>query len=577
MSARAVRGPVAPMRTGVRRVGSLFPAGLVVAAAASVVLLLVAAPSLEAQNGDLERGRQVYDLWCASCHGFEGDGLGPAADYMLPRPRDFTRGLYQIRTTTGGDIPTDADIRRMIDEGMPGTTMPGWRDHLSRRDRDALVAYVKSFYPPFETMGAPEALDFGRAPRLTDERLEEGRDFYQRIECWQCHGDAGRGDGPSGPELEDDWGYPIRAADLTKNWRFNGGGSVEEIYRRLRTGMDGTPMPAFQDLVDGGFMTDDQLWSLAHYVRSLAPERAPRVREVIRAERVEPGEVPARVADERWDEVESFHVPLVAQIIVLPRWFDPAVDGVEVQAVHDGEEIAFRLTWNDRSRSPDPRWMEWQERVLEVMEPKEGDPVEPAPRPDRLAVQFPPRIPDGMQRPFFLMGDQREPVYLWEWRSDEDRARPVRARGMHDIQALDGSIETDAHWEEGRWQLVLRRALEPSDPEGRLRFETGVSIPVAFFAWDGDNGEEGTRGSVSSWFFVHLEEEAPLATYVAPVIAFFLTGGLGLVVVSRAQRRERELGEVTGDEDEIVPGPGGPSPAAGAGPAGRAEAEHGEP
>jgi mono/diheme cytochrome c family protein len=533
--------------------------------ACMLVLILPGAGPASAQDASAEAGRQVYDRWCASCHGFEGAGDGPAAGYMLPRPRDFTRGLYQIRSTAGGELPTDDDLMRIINEGMPGTTMPGWSDQLSRRDREALVAYLKTFYPPFETLPDPEPLDFSRAPRATAERIAEGRIFYDSIECWQCHGMAGRGDGMSAPTLEDDWGHPIRAVDLTKSWKFGGGGSVEDVYRRLRTGLDGTPMPSFSDLLDAGFMTDEQLWNLAHYVRSLSPENRPRIREVIRAGRVDPGEVPASVTDERWEEAEAFHIPLVGQIIVVPRWFDPAVDAVEVQALHDGEELALRLTWHDRSRSPDPGWAEWQARVLEAMEPKEGDPAEPGPRPDRFVVQFPTTIPDGMMRPFFLMGDGRNPVYLWLWRSDVDAPTRATARGIGTEQPMDtGGLTADAHWEEGRWQLVLRRSVRTAEPTEDLQFETGVSIPVAFFAWDGDNGEDGTRGSVSSWFFIHLEREVPVTTYVAPLLAFFLTGGLGLVVVARAQRRERpgEEGDASSDGDgepeiDHPPHPGG--------------------
>jgi DMSO reductase family type II enzyme heme b subunit len=510
---------------------------------AATFLLVLPGPAAlgAAQDGDLALGQEVYDRWCAACHGFEGAGDGPAAEYMLPRPRDFTRGLYQIRTTAGGEIPTDDDILRVINEGMPGTTMPGWESQLPRRQREALVAYIKSFYPPFETLPTPQRLEFGRPGRASDDRLAEGRIFYDSIECWQCHGDQGRGDGPSVPELEDDWGFPSRPADLTKNWLFGGGGSVEDIYRALLTGLDGSPMPANSDLLDAGFMTEEQLWSVAHYVRSLSPERMPRTREVIRVERAEPGEVPGTVADERWEEVESFYIPLVGQIIISPRWFDPAVNAVFVQAVHDGEELALRLTWNDRSRSPDPAWRPWQERILDVMEPKEGDPVEPGERPDRIAVQFPPTIPIGMDRPYFLMGNARNPVYLWQWRSDRDGAQRATAQGMRDIAALDEDVlVADADWEDGRWQVVLRRPLRTDDGTGVLQFETGVSIPVAFFAWDGDNGEEGTRGAVSSWFFVHLEQEVPASTYVAPLVAFLLTGGMGLLVVARAQRRERQ-------------------------------------
>ncbi|MBW3535723.1 MAG: cytochrome c, partial [Gemmatimonadetes bacterium] len=245
---------------------------LLVVAALAAVLPGTAAPLSAQENGDNARGAAVYDRWCASCHGVEGAGDGPAAAYMLPRPRDFTRALYQIRTTASGEVPTDADILRIIDEGMPGTVMPGWEDVLQRADREALVPYLKSFSRFFAGQD-PEPMDFGRAPRGGDEAVERGAEVYQRVECWQCHGQAGRGDGTSAPTLEDDGGQPIYAADLTANWTFNGGGSVEEIYRRLRTGLDGTPMPTFDDLISAGIVDEDGLWDLAHYVRSLAPER----------------------------------------------------------------------------------------------------------------------------------------------------------------------------------------------------------------------------------------------------------------------------------------------------------------
>ncbi len=538
------------------------PARAVAHTATAVVLLLTlphlaAPPHLTAQDADLERGAELYDRWCAACHGFEGDGQGPAAEYMLPRPRDFTGGIYQIRTTRGGELPTDDDILRMIDEGMPGTTMPGWEGFLSRADREALVEYLKSFYPPFETMGEPEAVDFGRAPRATDEALEQGRILFDSIECYQCHGGMGRGDGGSVPDLEDDWGNPIRPADLHMNWRFNGGGSVEEIYRRLYTGMDGTPMPAHSDLVDAGIITEDDLWSVAHYVRSLSPDRPPRIREVIRVDRTEPGELPSSVDDERWEEAEAFYIPLVAQIIVMPRWFDPSVKAVWVEGLHDGEELALRLTWHDPSQSPDPAWMEWQERILEAMEPKEGDELEAGPRPDRFALQFPRSIPDEARFPYFLMGDDRDPVHLWRWRSDEAGIENAIAMGMTEITPLDGTeVQADAQWEDGRWRLVLRRSLEADNPDEEIEFEEGVSIPVAFYAWDGDHGEEGTRGAVTSWYFLHLMEETPVTVYVAPVAAALLTAGLGILAVLRAQRREERAEAPVPEDRPVAPGDG---------------------
>ena len=66
-----------------------------------------------AQQPAAAPGKATYEKWCAGCHGLDGKGKGPAANWMLPRPRDFTQALYQIRTTVSGGLPTDADIRHV--------------------------------------------------------------------------------------------------------------------------------------------------------------------------------------------------------------------------------------------------------------------------------------------------------------------------------------------------------------------------------------------------------------------------------------------------------------------------------
>ena len=525
-------------RLDAHRRGSAAAKGALVLALGAALALGPVTAKAEAQQP--HPGKVVYDRWCAQCHGEEGRGDGVAAGYMLPRPRDFTRALYQIRTTPSGALPTDADIRRVIDEGMPGTAMPGWKDRLSEAERAALVDYLKTFSRFFAQETAPEPIAVGRAPRVTAEGLAEGREFYDKIECWKCHGRAGRADGPSAPTLVGDDGYPIRPADLTKNWRFNGGGSVEAIYMRLRTGIDGTPMPSFSDLLESGFMTEEQLWRVAQYVRSLSPERPPVVREVVRAALVD-GALPATPDDSAWAAAEAYYIPLVGQIITKPRWFAPTVDGVWVQALHDGTELAIRLTWNDPSNSPDPAWSEWQARVLEVMEPRDEAPGGGAELPDAFALQFPFTIPTGMERPYFLMGNAREPVYLWRWQSRPSVPTEARARGFGRIEPLavgEAPVRAEAVFDEGQWRLVFRRALVTPDSTERLQFRTGEAIPVAFFAWDGSNGEEGGRAAISTWYYVYLDRPTPGTVYATPAVAMLLTAGLGFGVVARAQRRE---------------------------------------
>ncbi len=511
-------------------------------AATAAVLFFVGAagPSGLAGQDEGDLGKVTYDTWCAGCHGVDGTGNGLGAEIMLPRPRDFTQALYQIRSTATGQLPTDEDILNAINEGMPGTTMPGWEEQLSENERVALVQYLKSF-SRFFSDDAPEPLDFGRPTRVSDEVLAEGRAQYEAIECWRCHGEEGRGEGESSPTLVDDNDSPIRARDLTENWFFNGGGTVEDIYRSLRTGLDGTPMPNFSDLVDAQVITDDQLWALAHYVRSLAPEEAPGIDEVVRAPLLEDAALPTTVDDPLWDSAEPAYISLAGQIIVKPRWFDPRVDGVWVQALHDGQEVAVRVRWSDPNQSPDPAWADWKSQVISLMGPKEGDPPEAGASPDQLLVQFPMQMPQGMERPYFMRGDNRRPVYLWQWQSDRTTALEGEARGIGtESYPEEGQdlVVTAAH-EYGQWQVMFTRSLVTEDVSD-LDFVTGETIPIAFFAWDGDNGESHTRGAVSSWYFLYLQDATPNTVYVAPTLAIMVTAGLGIFVVGRAQRRERE-------------------------------------
>ncbi len=79
--------------------------------------------------------------------------------------------------------------------------------------------------------------------------------------CAPCHGPSGRGDGPQ--ELVDELGRRIHARNLTSG-EFRGGAETEELFKRIRCGMPGTPMPAQEQL------SDEDIWQLVHYVRDLA-------------------------------------------------------------------------------------------------------------------------------------------------------------------------------------------------------------------------------------------------------------------------------------------------------------------
>lgn len=506
-------------------------------------LLLTGFPADRLSAQDVQRGKVVYDKWCMGCHGETGLGDGPAAKFMLPPPRDFTGAKYQIRTTASGELPADADIERVVAEGMPGTAMPEWKSKLSGAEQKDVVAYVKSLSTFFEGAQPPAVVAFGKAPGGGADAIADGGKTFEKLECFKCHGMSGRGNGKSSPTLKDDWDFPIRAANLSQNWNFNGGGAVEDIYRRMRTGLDGTPMPSFSDALDAKVITDEQLWHVAQYVRSLSPEESPpAVREVIRAAPVAQGAaLPAGPDDSTWSRAEPSFIPMVGQIIAKPRWFAPSVTGIWVQSMHDGNKLAVRVSWDDGSKSPDPAWDEWMARLVKSVTDADGA-LTPAQGPDRFWVQFPKRVTDEAERPYFLGGNTRRPVYLWRWASTPDASEEGTGTGLGRFAALSGASEMThaASFTDGRWHVQFTRALVPADTTASPTFGVGRAIPIAFFAGDGSNGETGARGAVSAWYAIYLDVPTPPTVYVMPLVAVLLTAGLGLVVVWRAQQQNRK-------------------------------------
>lgn len=214
-----------------------------------------------------ERGGLVYDKSCSACHGERGDGQGPAASYLEPRPRDFTSGTFKFRGTPNGELPTDADLLRIVEEGVPGTSMPAWKQALTAQERADVVAYVKTFAEDFKD-AAPEALAVPEAPESSPAAIAEGRMVYMLMECWACHGGKGRGDGKSGKTLDDDWGRKILPWDLTRH-RYKAGNDPKSLYRTFTTGLNGTPMPAYA--LDGFLIPGDAAVDPAKYSEAYGP------------------------------------------------------------------------------------------------------------------------------------------------------------------------------------------------------------------------------------------------------------------------------------------------------------------
>ena len=469
------------------------------------VCALVFTPAL-AFAQDANAGKAVYERKCLLCHGETGDGKGPAAELLRPAPRDFTSGIYKIRSTAN-KIPADKDVFDVLTHGMPGTSMPPWAV-LPDKDRSNLVAYLKAFAAD-KFKEAPKNQELPKEVASSAESIKRGKEMYEAIECNKCHGAEGRADGPSRPELKDEWGHPTAPANLTKRWTFRGGASRNDVATRLATGVLGTPMPSFIDSVE----KPEDIWHLTNFIASLGPE-SPTYATLVTGSSVKDA-IPDDPNAELWRKLPGQNIPLMGQVIVDPRNFNPSVDFVSIRIAYNDKEIAFHLTWDDPTQSqPDGK---------DVFA-------------DAISLQFPPSVGTGTERPYFLMGSDADAVYLLRWENGKG-AVEATANGPAKITPVPASEATaKGVFQHGQYRVVLKRPLASKDA-ARLTFRPGVFTPIAFQAWDGGAGETGAKMSLTSWYDLRLEEPQSSRRFVIPPVVALLTLAAMLLVVRVAQGR----------------------------------------
>jgi cbb3-type cytochrome c oxidase subunit II len=231
----------------------------------------------------LARGKELFTTHCVACHGPEGRGNGPGAQFFLIRPRDFTSATYRYRSTASGKMPLDGDLFRSIYRGLWGTAMPSWRT-LPEYQLWLLVDYVKSLAerhagnsPLFDQQRY--AIDLPPVPMIKNEkdwetRVQRGRAVWFSMQCFECHGSEGRGDGPGWAKVKPDGGL-LRPRDLKKRddrdiptLRLRGGAAPQDLYRTIMTGLDGTQMK-------GSAPDFEQAWKLADALDEKVAAKAP--------------------------------------------------------------------------------------------------------------------------------------------------------------------------------------------------------------------------------------------------------------------------------------------------------------
>jgi mono/diheme cytochrome c family protein len=245
-------------------------------------------PAVQAA-ADIKLGGKIYIENCAACHGQKGDGKGPEANRLKTKPRDFTTGNYKFRSTPSGSLPLDQDIFRTISRGVRATSMLA-QLHLSENERWAVTEYLKTFSNRFKTEKPLDPIAIPAAPSPNRDLITLGKTMYTEAGCNQCHGADGKGNASSANELKDESGNPIVPTDLTLK-PFKSAPGPENLYRTISTGLNGTPMPSYADV-----LTPKERWALVFYILSIATQERPRGMMGLVGEEVEGMRIDMRAA-----------------------------------------------------------------------------------------------------------------------------------------------------------------------------------------------------------------------------------------------------------------------------------------
>jgi DMSO reductase family type II enzyme heme b subunit len=471
-----------------------------------------------AGGGGAANGEMVYRQHCLGCHGERGDGKGAAAASLFPAPRDFVTGSYRLRSTRSGTAPSDADLLAVVTRGVPGHPMPGFA-FLPLEQRRAAVEHVKRLSPIFSQPDRqPVSLTIETPTVDGAAAIPAGKAVYERLACAACHGESGRGDGAMAEYLRDERQAPVRPRDLAAD-PFKGGESVRDIYVRLSSGMDGTPMKAVTD----ADASSEERWQLAAYVASLraASAHVATVGDddpVIASRRIN---TPLPIANPLADVWNTAPPTQVALYPLSSRQSSPP--RLVVRSLRTNRAIAFRLEWPDATNDDATSGTEQFA--------------------DGAAIQFVSASRDA----FLGMGDAVSPVRIWHWKADWQRqiaaprlaqapagdgqaphsvavppavqannpfARAQRSSAIEEMSAGGAAtllpaplqrVRGGGVWRDGSWYVVFARNTDAASGE-----PAGAAVKLAVAVWDGADRDRGGRKAVSTWYRLNRATDSEL-------------------------------------------------------------------
>ena len=342
---------------------------------------------IQEKESILRQGKEYYFKLCVHCHGEEGEGDGGASKHIFPQPRELSQGVFKFHATQTNTLPLDEDIVRTIKQGIPGTAMPAWDDILSDEIINSIVKFIKTFSVRFGMEVPGRKIAISMEPPFDSLSIAYGKKIYKELRCEKCHGENGSKEGELSKTLKTFRGTNWFVYDLRRKNFYKAGSSGSDIYRTLATGLDGSPMNAYD------YISDFERWHLVHFLQSLhsikKDETFSAVNEIISKGIDRP--ITLHLEESIWEK--ALEIPISIRPLRARR--NP-VSHLTIRSVHNKKKIAIKIKWED----PTP------DNILN------NNYV------DQSAIQFAVDDSDIEDSPFYGMGEKRKIVNIWHWKAD---------------------------------------------------------------------------------------------------------------------------------------------------------------
>lgn len=224
-----------------------------------------------------------------------------------------------------------------------------------------------------------------------------------------------------------------------------------------------------------------------------------------------------------WTSAKEVTIDLTKQVMLIP-FGGGTIKNIAVRALHNGDHIAFRLSWADATKN-----------LLHGIDSFR----------DGVALEFPVERSKVTPAPF--MGHKGSPVNIWQWRSDWqaalegkkifDKRQPLPA-GYYITSADDNilkklfprlprprtaaieyvaegwgtltrhvqqDVQARGTYKDGHWFVVFRRKLERTDGSD-ADLVPGTQTHINFAVWDGGKRQVNGMKSVKlTWTTLTIE------------------------------------------------------------------------